>query len=254
MFLEDLGARIRDARSALGITQAGLAATLHVSPQAVSKWERGENAPDITLIPVLANLLGVTTDRLLGSQIRNDQVFTATVGFADIPGFTNRAEKLSPADVWTIINAHFYQITEVVLRFDGVPVKYIGDAFLFYFAGPEHSIRALRAAVLASRVIAERIRIGLNTGQVYMGKLGHPEHARMDIVGDSVNLAARAEGHAGSFTSGLAATELTMEGNFEAIRTGESVMAEIKGRTSGPVRIYEVVGESAAGRRPEADG
>ena len=70
MILEELGARIRDARSRLDLTQGDIAGSLQVSAQAVSKWERGENAPDITLLPELAKLLGVQSSWNLQIQCK----------------------------------------------------------------------------------------------------------------------------------------------------------------------------------------
>ncbi|MDR0917312.1 MAG: helix-turn-helix domain-containing protein [Oscillospiraceae bacterium] len=48
------------------ITQEALAEHLGVSAQSVSKWERGENFPDLTLVPMIANYFDVSTDVLLG--------------------------------------------------------------------------------------------------------------------------------------------------------------------------------------------
>ena len=47
-------------------TQEQLAELLNISPQAVSRWENNAAMPDISLLPPLANLFGVTTDYLLG--------------------------------------------------------------------------------------------------------------------------------------------------------------------------------------------
>ena len=96
--LSELGQRIRARREKCHLRQNDLAAALQVSPQAVSKWERGENGPDIALIPKLANLLGVSADRLLGTFTQSGQVFDATVCFSDIPFFTKRVEGLEPEE------------------------------------------------------------------------------------------------------------------------------------------------------------
>ena len=60
-----LGTRISEFRRTKGITQEELAERLNVSPQAVSKWENEVCCPDIMLLPRLAEILGVSVDRLL---------------------------------------------------------------------------------------------------------------------------------------------------------------------------------------------
>lgn len=59
------GERIRRFRMEKGYTQVWLAAQLHVTKQAVSKWENGITCPDIFLLPQLARTLEVTLDDLL---------------------------------------------------------------------------------------------------------------------------------------------------------------------------------------------
>ena len=61
-----IGANIKRLRQSKNITQEKLADNIGISPPAVSKWERGETLPDITLVPVLAHYFGVTCDELLG--------------------------------------------------------------------------------------------------------------------------------------------------------------------------------------------
>jgi len=68
------GESIRRLRREKGLTQEQLAARLNVSFQTISKWERGESYPDITMLPVLAGFFGVTTDDLLGiDQAENER-------------------------------------------------------------------------------------------------------------------------------------------------------------------------------------
>ena len=61
-----LSDRIRTHRLSFGMTQEVLAEALGVSPQAISRWERGSALPDISLLPGLATLFKTTTDDLLG--------------------------------------------------------------------------------------------------------------------------------------------------------------------------------------------
>lgn len=63
--METMGNRIGRLRRARNIKQEELAEKLGVTAQAVSKWENDASCPDISLLPQLAQLLGVTTDELL---------------------------------------------------------------------------------------------------------------------------------------------------------------------------------------------
>ena len=64
-----IGETIKRLLKKRGITQETLANFLNVSYQSVSKWERNESYPDITLIPAIASFFGVTTDTLLGIEM-----------------------------------------------------------------------------------------------------------------------------------------------------------------------------------------
>lgn len=59
-----IGSKIAFYRKKLGITQDALAQKLEVSNQAVSKWESGQCCPDISLLPLLADIFGTTIDEL----------------------------------------------------------------------------------------------------------------------------------------------------------------------------------------------
>ena len=62
----NIGAQIAVRRKALGMTQQMLAEKLNISFQAISKWEKGTSYPDVTLLPVLAAVLNISIDSLLG--------------------------------------------------------------------------------------------------------------------------------------------------------------------------------------------
>lgn len=63
-----LGKRIAQLRRKKNLRQEDLANALGVSTQAVSKWENDQSCPDISLLPKLAKLLGVTVDTLLTGE------------------------------------------------------------------------------------------------------------------------------------------------------------------------------------------
>ena len=70
--MESIGNRITKYRKGKGMTQEALAEKLGVSSQAVSKWETDNSCPDISMLPHLCAVLGITTDELLTGK--NDEV------------------------------------------------------------------------------------------------------------------------------------------------------------------------------------
>ena len=65
---EKFGAFITQLRKEKGLTQQELADRLFLSNKAVSKWERGQSLPDITLLNPLADILGVSVTELLKGE------------------------------------------------------------------------------------------------------------------------------------------------------------------------------------------
>ena len=63
-----MGSFLAALRRANGMTQKELAERLNVSDKSVSRWERDDGAPDLALIPVIAEVFGVTCDELLRGE------------------------------------------------------------------------------------------------------------------------------------------------------------------------------------------
>lgn len=82
----DLGNRIATYRKERNMTQEQLAVLLNVSNQAVSKWEASQCCPDVTLLPQLADIFGVTLDALFGRAVAQPpQVVEVPAGKGDLP-------------------------------------------------------------------------------------------------------------------------------------------------------------------------
>lgn len=64
--MENFKMIIVEERRRAGLTQEALATRLGITPQAVSKWENGVGYPDVTLFPVIADVLGIPISRLFG--------------------------------------------------------------------------------------------------------------------------------------------------------------------------------------------
>lgn len=61
-----LGENIKNLRKTKGLTQEEFANSIGVSFQTVSKWERGDSYPDITILPIISEYFETTVDALLG--------------------------------------------------------------------------------------------------------------------------------------------------------------------------------------------
>ncbi|MBI3829696.1 MAG: helix-turn-helix domain-containing protein [Planctomycetes bacterium] len=195
MNLLDLGNRIRKQRERRGLKQSDIAHALQISAQAVSKWERGENAPDIAVLLDLAKILGVTSDWILGRGDQDRDTFEATVLCTSMNGFAEFASRSPPREVAARANGFFHLLTEAVLRFEGVPVKYVGDGFLAFFSGAQHALRAVQAALHGKDMVGSRdLVVMLHAGDIYLGAIGHTEYSRPDITGQTVNTAFLAMG------------------------------------------------------------
>lgn len=81
----EVGARIAAARKEKALTQKQLAALLHVTDKAVSKWECGKNYPDLSLVESLAAALDTTPAALLGltEQSGDEALSAAAVLYQD---------------------------------------------------------------------------------------------------------------------------------------------------------------------------
>jgi class 3 adenylate cyclase len=212
MDLGELGARIRRRREARGLKQADLASALRVTPQAVSKWERGENAPDIVALVPLARLLDVSVEWLLGGSPTERETFEAVVVVTGVRGYAERSLAESPRALAAWINGLHHTMTETVRHFDGVPVKYVGDGALAFFSGAGLGERAARSA-LRMRDLLEGLVVALHRGPIYLGRIGHEDYATLDILGATVNTAFMLLEHvAARCQSRLGATAATVAG------------------------------------------
>jgi len=239
MLLSELGQRIRAQRERLGLKQHDIANALQVSPQAVSKWERGENGPDIATLAPLAKLLGVSTDWILDTHNEGQDVFDATVWVSGVAGTYEKSLRMPPNEFALWANGFLSQVTEAVLRFDGVPIKYMADQFLCFFSGPNHPQRAARAATLAKRLISEQIEIVLNTGEIYLGSIGHTEYANPDIMGNVVNIAFLISREDIKTQSGILATRTVTQNLSPQFETLQMLERKFYG-IEHPVQICEI--------------
>ena len=172
----------------------------------------------------------------------------ATVLFSDIAGFSKISEQTTPRELFSLLNDYFTQIGDVIMKQDGMINKYIGDAIMAIWNTPlaheNHAALACQAALEMKRVVDEmhplRARIGINTGPMVAGNLGHAERMEYTVIGDAVNLASRLEGANKPFGTDIMisdSTEQLVRGQF-LLRPLERIRVIGKER---PVQVYEVL-------------
>jgi class 3 adenylate cyclase len=243
--LGELGGRIKKRREARGLRQADLAGALRVSPQAVSKWERGENAPDIVVLVPLARLLDVSVEWLLAGGPVERETFEAVVLVTTIAGYAARSRAESPRALAAWINGIHYTVTEALRHFDGVPVKYLGDGALGFFAGAGMEERACRAA-LRMRDLVDSLSAAMHKGPIYLGTIGHPDHASLDILGATVNTAFLILPHVAERCPSRVAASSTLASSLpESIEAQPSGTLEILAERA-PLPLFEVIGARTA--------
>ncbi|RLC18261.1 MAG: hypothetical protein DRI57_08690 [Deltaproteobacteria bacterium] len=184
---------------------------------------------------------------------RND----ASIIFIDIRGFTAYSEANEPEDIVEKLNDYFEIATNIILRHGGYVDKFIGDAVLGVFGVPvyheDHMELAVRAALDMQRQLKECSRngnpllaavgISINAGVVVSGNIGSQVKMEYTVIGDSVNVASRLNGLAGS---GEIIISKNIHDKLEGMIEMEARRPQkIKGK-SEPVETFKVLGYKKA--------
>jgi adenylate cyclase len=178
--------------------------------------------------------------------------------FSDIRSFCTIAETMPPKQLLSFLNEYFSGMVESVMANQGVVDKFIGDAVMAVFGAPvprpEDAHNAVKAALDMRRRLAAmnadfrarglptiRIGVGLHTGHVVAGNIGHVERMDYTVIGDAVNLASRLE----SLTKELDSDIILSEDTYRVVQ--DHVQAEplervtVKGRVQ-PTLVYRLIG------------
>ena len=189
-----------------------------------------------------------------------------TVLFADLVGFTSRAEVLDPEDVGAMLEVYHSRLKVELERYGGTVEKFIGDAVMALFGAPvaheDDPERAVRAALQIRAAIAElndadprrdlHVRVGITTGEALVTLDARPDAGEGMAAGDVVNTAARLQTAAPE--DGILIDEPTRRSTASAFELRDHAAVAAKGKTD-PVRAWEVVGaRSSFGIDVEQDG
>jgi class 3 adenylate cyclase len=122
-----------------------------------------------------------------------------TVLFADLVGFTSRAEQMDPEDVRALLSPFHARLRAELERFGGTVEKFIGDAVMALFGAPAAHEDDPARAVLAALAIRDwvrgeeriQVRLAVNTGEALVTLGARPAEGEGMAAGDVVNTTAR---------------------------------------------------------------
>jgi class 3 adenylate cyclase len=206
-------------------------------------------------------------EKILASQsaLRGERKLV-TVLFADVARSMELAERVDPEEWHRLLDRLFRVLAGGIHRYEGTINQYTGDGIMALFGAPiaheDHAQRACAAALDLARELGAlardvrresglefAVRMGLNSGEVVVGRIG--DDLRMDYTaqGHVVGLAARVQQLAPP--GGITVTEQTarlVTGLFDFLDRGEQ---SLKG-ASAPVRVFELRGPGQIRSRLES--
>jgi class 3 adenylate cyclase len=170
-----------------------------------------------------------------------------TVLFADLVGFTARAEQLDPEDVQALLSPYHARLRSELERHGGTVEKFIGDAVMALFGAPvvheDDPERGVRAAIAIRDWIREeeeqlQVRISVNTGEALVRLGAATAEGEGMASGDVVNTAARLQSAAP--VNGILVGETTHRATRHAIEYRVAEPVEAKGKAK-PVNVWEAL-------------
>jgi adenylate cyclase len=172
---------------------------------------------------------------------------------ADVAGYTTLSEKMTPQQLNDLMHKYFEATFEPVKNHGGLVVQLKGDSMLALWKAqlPEATLR--RQACLAALDVAQAVhrfngsyenlnlptRIGVHSGEIFLGNIGAGNHYEYGPTGDTVNTASRMDGlnkHLG--TEILVSEEVIHE--LDGFRTREAGRFRMKGKAR-PIVVYELL-------------
>jgi guanylate cyclase len=157
-------------------------------------------------------LLNVLPKEIAG-RLKKDEGLIAqqhdavSILFADVVGFTNLSERLTPRETVELLNEVFSFFDSLVEQYGLEKIRVIGDSYMVVAGAPreraDHAQALARLALEMQRYQCNskatdgnglRFRIGINSGPVVAGVIGQSKF-HYDVWSDAVNIAARMESH-----------------------------------------------------------
>jgi adenylate cyclase len=203
--------------------------------------------------PRVARQLAATRsiDELISRGERRD----LTVLFMDIRGFTAMSESMRADDVLAVIQDYLDEMSGLILKWDGLIDKYVGDEIMAMWNAPlpqpNHALLAIRCAYdlvdsapeMQARLAARGLPpisygIGINTGPAVVGNMGSQDRLQYTALGDTVNTGARFCSAAPGFDVLIGLP--TYEACRDYIAVDELPGLQLKGKSAQTFRVFKV--------------
>ena len=180
-----------------------------------------------------------------------------TIFFSDIRSFTTISESLGARGTVSLLNDYFTSMVDIILSYDGILDKYIGDAIMALFGAPFNTGKDAENAITAANKIVVTLRelnrlrmqkgedpiltgIGISTGEVVAGNVGSPKRMDYTVIGDSVNLASRLESATKFYGTDILVSKSTIDSIDLSGKLREIDRIRVKGKVK-PVTIFETL-------------
>jgi len=176
--------------------------------------------------------------------------------FADIMGFTSRAERSQPEPLVALLNTYMTAMTNVIFETGGVVDKLMGDGIMAFWGAPLPAENPARDAINCaigmmgelkklsardSRFTDIHIGIGIATGDVIVGNFGGEKKFDYSVIGDTVNLASRLEGLTRQFKINILVNQPTYDEAGHDYVAREIGLVKVKGKDQ-LVPVVEIAG------------
>jgi adenylate cyclase len=203
--------------------------------------------------PRIARQLAAT--RSVDDLISKGERRELTALFVDIRGFTAMSETMRADDVLAVIQDYLDEMSKLILKWDGLIDKYVGDEVMALWnvplPQPGHALLAVRCAYdlvkgapdLQAKLAARGLPpigwgIGVNTGSAVVGNMGSQERLQYTALGDTINTSAR-------FCSAAPAFDIligwpTYQACADYIAVDELPGMQLKGKSAETFRMFKV--------------
>ncbi len=178
-----------------------------------------------------------------------------TVMMSDLRGFTALSQKMDSDAMMELLNYYFSRMVEVITRYKGTVIEFLGDGILAVFGAPikagDHTENAISAAIMMQNEMLHvneycknkglepvSMGIGIHRGTVFIGNIGSEKVMRYNVIGRIVNECARIESYS------VGGQVLVSRSTLDALSCGYETRGElIKVKAKGldaPIKVHEV--------------